>query len=47
MIRSYPHLFVLDASGTLVHSQATAELESGKDYDPQCMAAFLSRYRAP
>ena len=46
-IKSYPHLFVLDAYGALVHSQASAELESGKDYDPQRMTAFLARYRGP
>jgi thiol:disulfide interchange protein len=44
-IKGYPHLFVLDEQGKLLHSQDTSELESGKDYDEQKMLAFLRRYR--
>jgi thiol:disulfide interchange protein len=40
-IASYPHLFVLDGKGRLLHSQPTAVLEVGKDYDPEKMLAFL------
>jgi thiol:disulfide interchange protein len=43
-IKGYPHLFVLDAGGKLVHSQDTAALESGKSYDPAAMRAFLVRW---
>ncbi len=32
-VKGYPHLFVLDADGRLVHSQDTGLLEDGKDYD--------------
>ena len=32
-IPGYPHLFVLDADGKLVHSQETDVLEPGKGYD--------------
>ena len=32
-IKGYPHLFVLDADGKLLHSQDTGDLESGKSYD--------------
>lgn len=46
-IKGYPHLFVLDENGRLVHSQPTSEVESGKDYDPERMAAFLRKHRRP
>ena len=32
-IDGYPHLFVLDADGRLLHSQDTSLLEEGKGYD--------------
>jgi thiol:disulfide interchange protein len=44
-IASYPHLFVLDGKGRLLHSQPTAVLEAGKDYDPEKMLAFLRESR--
>ena len=40
-IRGYPHLFVLDARGALVHSQNTSALEAGKGYDKQRFLAML------
>ena len=43
-ITGYPHLFVLDASGRLLASQASAELEAGKDYDEARVLAFLRRH---
>ena len=43
-IRGYPHLFVLDADGALVHSQDTAVLESGDGYDKARVVAFLTRW---
>jgi len=45
-IAGYPHLFVLDADGKLLHSQDTGELEAGKSYDKAKLIAFL-RDRAP
>jgi thiol:disulfide interchange protein len=42
-VAGYPHMFVLDASGRLIHSQSSAELESGKDYDKSKVIAFLRR----
>jgi len=41
----YPHLFVLDGKGQLLHSQPGAELEGGKDFDREKMLAFLRRHR--
>jgi thiol:disulfide interchange protein len=45
-IAGYPHLFVLDADGKLVHSQDTGELEQGEGYNRDRMIAFLKRYAA-
>lgn len=43
-IEGYPHLFVLDASGRLLHSQDTSVLESGRSYDPAAVYAFLVKW---
>jgi len=43
-IKGYPHLFVLDADGKLLHSQDTGELEAGKSYDPGKMTAFFTKW---
>jgi len=43
-IRGYPHLFVLDADGTLLHSQDTSMLEAGNGYDHDRFVAFLTRW---
>ena len=43
-IEGYPHLFVLAADGTLVHSQDTGVLESGKSYDAAKMREFLGQW---
>ena len=45
-IEGYPHLFILDADGRLVHSQDTGVLESGKSYDEARFAAMLRRWSA-
>lgn len=43
-ITGYPHLFVLDADGELLHSQFTGELEKGKGYDRAKFFAFLKEW---
>lgn len=43
-VAGYPHLFVLDADGTLLHSQDTGALEEGKSYSVARMRAFLERW---
>lgn len=43
-ITGYPHLFVLDAEGKLLHSQDTAELEEGKGYNLQKFTEFLEKW---
>ncbi len=40
-IKAYPHLFVLDAQGKLLHSQFTGDLEKGKGYDRAKFFRFL------
>ena len=43
-IGGYPHLFVLDADGKLLHSQDTSLLEEGKGYDQAKFVAFLKQW---
>ena len=43
-IPGYPHLFVLDMNGELVHSQDTSALESGKSYDLNRFISFLKKW---
>jgi len=41
-IAGYPHLFVLDSDGTLVHSQDTSPLEESKSYNLERFTTFLA-----
>ena len=43
-IKGYPHLFVLDSNGTLLHSQDTGQLESGDHHDRDKVFAFLREW---
>ena len=43
----YPHLYVLDETGNLLHSQDTSPLEAGKGYDIPKFIAFLNKWRPP
>jgi thiol:disulfide interchange protein len=43
-VGGYPHLYVLDASGKLLHSQNTEELEEGKGYSERAMLEFLRKW---
>ena len=43
-IVGYPHLFVLDANGRLLHSQDTGPLESGDGYDRTKFVEMLQRW---
>jgi thiol:disulfide interchange protein len=43
-IPGYPHFFVLDADGSLLHSQDTGKLETGDHHDPDKMLAFLNEW---
>ena len=43
-IAGYPHLFVLDGDGKLVHSQDTDVLELGRSYDKAKFLAFLKKW---
>lgn len=46
-IPGYPHIFVLAADGSLVHSQNTSELEEGHSYNEERVLAFLARWAPP
>lgn len=43
-VAGYPHLFVLDADGSLVHSQDTSVLESGKGYNKRKVVDMLRKW---
>jgi thiol:disulfide interchange protein len=45
-VKGYPHLFVLAADGTLLHSQDTGDLEAGQGYDRAAFIGFLRRWAA-
>jgi thioredoxin-related protein len=43
-VKGYPHLFVLDNTGKLLHSQDTGELESGDHHDHDKVLSFLKAW---
>lgn len=43
-IDSYPHLFILDAAGKLLHSQDTGALEKGRGYAAGSVAELLRKW---
>jgi thioredoxin-related protein len=46
-VEGYPHLFVLDAGGNVLHSQDTGELEAGKSYDKRKFLDMLRKWAPP
>ncbi len=44
-IKGYPHLFVLDAEGKLLHSQDTSSLEQGKGYNESKVLELLEGWK--
>ena len=45
-IEGYPHIFILDKDGRLLHSQETGTLEQGKGYSVEKVTAFLRAWRS-
>jgi thioredoxin-related protein len=43
-IAGFPHLFVLDKDGKLLHSQDTSQLEEGKSYNVEKVWSFLRKW---
>jgi thioredoxin-related protein len=43
-VAGYPHIFVLDKNGTLIHSQDTGLLEKGQGHDREKMMQFLVQW---
>ncbi|MBI4810489.1 MAG: thioredoxin family protein [Ignavibacteriales bacterium] len=43
-IKGYPHMFVLEKDGKLIHSQDTSELELGKGYGREKVFEFLKKW---
>jgi len=46
-VKGYPHLFVLDSKGALMHSQDSGALESGDHHDRDKVLAFLKEWARP
>ena len=46
-VEGYPHLFVLDAGGNVVHSQDTGKLEAGNSYDKRKFLDMLRKWAPP
>ncbi len=44
-VEGYPHFFVLDKNGKLLHSLNTGDLEKDKDYDKEKFIAFLNKWK--
>lgn len=43
-VPGYPHFFVLDSTGKLLHSQDTSKLEQGRGYNLGAVATFLKEW---
>lgn len=43
-VKGYPHLFVLDSKGKLLHSQDTGLLETGDHHDHDKVMTFLKKW---
>lgn len=43
-VEGYPHFFVLEGNGDLLHSQNTALLEEGESYNPEVFSAFIEKW---
>lgn len=43
-VAGYPHLFVLNKDGKLLHSQNTGDLEKGKGHDREKVMTFLKKW---
>mgnify|MGYP001590362039 CR=1 FL=1 len=44
-IEGYPHFYVLDTDGKLLHSQNTGEFEKEKDYDKEKFITFINKWK--
>ena len=43
-IEGYPHIFVLEKDGTLLHSQRTDVLEEGRSYSRSAILGFIQKW---
>jgi thioredoxin-related protein len=44
-VDGYPHFFILDQNGDLLHSQNTGELEKDKSYSKEKFITFLTEWK--
>jgi len=43
-IAGYPHIYVLEKGGSLLHSQHTDELEQGRSYSRSALLSFIHKW---
>ena len=43
-VNDIPHFYVLDGSGSVLHSQHLTELRTGANYDPDKVKDFLTKW---
>jgi len=43
--QGYPHMYITDGSGTILHSQDTAEFRENKKYSKKRFMVFLDRWK--
>lgn len=43
-IADFPHFFVLDEKGKLIHSQDTTNLQKGEKYNREKMLQFIKKW---
>ena len=46
-VEGVPHFYVLDGSGSVLHSQHMVELRTGSKYDPDKVKGFLTKWSPP
>ena len=46
-VAGYPHFFILDSNGKVLHSQDTAKLEEGEGYNLKKFTTFLEEWSPP
>ena len=45
-VAGYPHWYVLESDGTLLHSQDTSKIQQGNDYSEPKLLAFIDRWKS-
>lgn len=46
-VKGYPHMYITDSSGNVLHSQDTAEFRENKKYSERQLMVFFERWKKP